>query len=170
MGTEILQAACQAVCVMVKRCGKSLGLFTQVRRQVRLAQLPLSEPGKKKKLCQLPLVSWQVFGTHAQEALNDCLLLSEASAKHMMQQITLRHSAAVHYSHRVGFQRPQQWMENKHGWFLSINLKDACFHFPIVVEHRQFRSCHIKVTHQIKLPPFGLALTPRVSTKYKSCL
>lgn len=69
-----------------------------------MAQLPLLEPGKNT-LCQLPLVSGQVFGAHAQEALNDCLLLSETGAKHMMQQIALKHSsAAVRYSHRVGFQ------------------------------------------------------------------
>lgn len=45
------------------------------------------------------LVPGQVFGTEAQEALNDCLLLSETRAKHVAQQIALRpFSVPAYYS------------------------------------------------------------------------
>lgn len=111
----------------------------------------------------VPLVSGQVFGAQAQEALNDCLL-SETSAKHMMQQIALRHSStAEHNSHRVEFQRPQQWVINKHGWFVTINLKDACSHITNAVEHRQFLHFQINVTHEVTLAPFGIASHPGCS-------
>lgn len=152
---ESLQAVLQAMKAMETGVGKLLGLSAEMTTQVRSAWLPLSEPGKNT-LYQLPLESGQVFGAQAQEALNDCLLLSETRAKHMMQQIALRHlSEAVHNSHRVEFQRPQQWVVNKHGWFVTINLKDACFHVPIAVKHRHFSSS--TWTRQVRLNPSGMA-------------
>ncbi len=58
---EILQASLQAVGAAASECGRSLGLLTQLRKQV----WPLPESGKNI-LHQLPLVPGQVFGAQAQ--------------------------------------------------------------------------------------------------------
>ncbi len=79
---EILQVSLQAVRAAASECGRSLGLLTQLRKQVWLAQTPLPKSGKNI-LCQLPLVPGQVFGVQAQEVLDKCLLASEICSKHL---------------------------------------------------------------------------------------
>ncbi len=79
---EILQASLQAVRAAASECGRSLGLLTQLRKQLWLAQTPLPKSGKNI-LCQLPLVPGQVFGVQAQEVLDKCLLASEMCSKHL---------------------------------------------------------------------------------------
>ena len=52
-------------------------------------------------------------------------------------------------------------------WFITIDLKEAYFHVPIAVEHRQFlRFSFLHKTYQFRVLPFGLSLAPRVFTKF----
>lgn len=53
---------------------KSLGVLTEMRRQVQLAQMPLSEI-HKNTLLHVLLVHGQVLGTQAQEELDERLFL-----------------------------------------------------------------------------------------------
>lgn len=52
-------------------------------------------------------------------------------------------------------------------WFISIDLKDAYFHVPIIPHHGQFlrvafQGCHF----QFRVLSFGLFLSPRVFTRH----
>ncbi len=105
---EILQASLQAVGAAASECGRSLGLLTQLRKQVWLAQSPLPESGKNI-FRQLPLVPGQVFGAQAQEVLDRRLLASEMRSKHLRKQTTFRIPAQYfQYSHRGNYPRQQR--------------------------------------------------------------
>ncbi|XP_074505795.1 uncharacterized protein LOC141775954 [Sebastes fasciatus] len=54
----------------------------------------------------------------------------------------------------------------RHSWFTSIDLKDAYFHVPIALPHRQYlRFAFEGKAFQFKVLPFGLSLAPRVFTR-----
>ncbi|XP_074470437.1 uncharacterized protein LOC141754903 [Sebastes fasciatus] len=54
----------------------------------------------------------------------------------------------------------------RHSWFTSIELKDAYFHVPIALPHRQYlRFAFEGKAFQFKVLPFGLSLAPRVFTR-----
>ncbi|XP_037627453.1 uncharacterized protein LOC119489291 [Sebastes umbrosus] len=54
----------------------------------------------------------------------------------------------------------------RHSWFTSIDLKDAYFHVPIALSHRQYlRFAFEGKAFQFKVLPFGLSLAPRVFTR-----
>lgn len=51
-------------------------------------------------------------------------------------------------------------------WFVSIDLKDAYFHIPIVNKHRKFlRFAFQGVCYEYNWLPFGYMLAPRTFTK-----
>ncbi len=51
-------------------------------------------------------------------------------------------------------------------WFVTIDLKDAYFHIQIVKRHRKFLQFAFEgKAYQYCVPPFGLALVPRMFTK-----
>ncbi len=51
-------------------------------------------------------------------------------------------------------------------WFVTVDLKDACFHIQVIRRHRKFiRFAFGGKAYQYKALPFGLALAPRTFTK-----
>ncbi|XP_076144523.1 uncharacterized protein LOC143127104 [Alosa pseudoharengus] len=51
-------------------------------------------------------------------------------------------------------------------WFTSLDLKEAYFHVPICLDHRQFlRFAFQGQAYQFRVLPFGLSLSPRVFTR-----
>ncbi len=51
-------------------------------------------------------------------------------------------------------------------WFVTIDLKDACFHVSILPSHRKFLRFPFRgKAYQYRVLPFGLALSPRTFTK-----
>ncbi len=55
---------------------------------------------------------------------------------------------------------------NTNDWFITIDLRDAYYHIPIVAHHRRFLRFYVNgVTYQFRVLPFGLALAPRTFTK-----
>ena len=51
-------------------------------------------------------------------------------------------------------------------WFTSIDLKDAYFHVPIAVHHRQYlRFAFEGKAYQFRVLPFGISLAPRIFTR-----
>ncbi len=51
-------------------------------------------------------------------------------------------------------------------WFVTIDLKDAYFHIPVIRQHSKFlRFAFGRKAYQYKVLPFGLALAPRTFTK-----
>ena len=51
-------------------------------------------------------------------------------------------------------------------WFTSIDLKDAYFHVPIALHHRQYlRFAFEGRAYQFRVLPFGISLAPRVFTR-----
>lgn len=51
-------------------------------------------------------------------------------------------------------------------WFTSINLKDDYFHLPIAAHHQPFLRFAVQGRHyQFTVLPFGLFLSPRLSTR-----
>lgn len=54
----------------------------------------------------------------------------------------------------------------KGDWFMSIDLKDAYFHIPIVPHHRKFLCFSFESqAYQFRVLPFGFSLAPRVFTR-----
>ncbi len=82
--TELVNVALRSVGSIAGHCGKVMGLLVQARRQVWIAQSPLSE-SCRAALRQLPLVPGQIFGPAAQEALDQRLVASEARC-HLQEQ------------------------------------------------------------------------------------
>lgn len=103
---------------------KSLGLNTD--EEICLVGTTAIIEAWQNTLYQLPLVSGQVFGTKAQEALKDYLLLSETRAKHMMQQIALRHITPTNTLF------PQSWISKtvtvggKQTWLVCNHRSEGC--------------------------------------------
>jgi len=51
-------------------------------------------------------------------------------------------------------------------WFVTIDLKDAYFHIPILPQHRKFlKFAFGGQAYQYRVLPFGLGLSPRTFTK-----
>jgi len=71
--SELLEVFLQALGSITFSSGKALGFTTQARRQVWLAQSRLLE-ACHSNLRLLPLVAGQIFGSAAQEALEDFIL------------------------------------------------------------------------------------------------
>ncbi|CAJ1074276.1 uncharacterized protein LOC125891834 [Xyrichtys novacula] len=88
---SLSEASLRAFAYMAKDLGKVMSNLTLARRQVWLAQAPVSRQCKKK-LCKLPVVPGQIFGAPAQEALDRCI----EAAKAKRQFADLRQTPAQH--------------------------------------------------------------------------
>ena len=88
---SLSEASLRAFAYMSKDLGKVMSTLTLARRQVWLAQAPVSQQCKKK-LCKLPVVPGQVFGPPAQEALERCVEAKAAKRQFADLQTPARRS------------------------------------------------------------------------------
>ncbi|KAK2894856.1 hypothetical protein Q8A67_012085 [Cirrhinus molitorella] len=115
--SELLETSLQALGSMAFSSGKALGLITQARRQVWLAQSRLPEVCRNN-LRQLPLVPGQIFGPAAQEALEHRVRAAESHSQHFGRSVgspaLVTHRLPAHHStlqqHRQGqsYRPPQR--------------------------------------------------------------
>lgn len=97
--TELVNVALRSVGSIAGHCGKVMGSLVQARRQVWIAQSPLSE-SCRAALRQLPLVPGQIFGPAAQEALDRRLVASEARCQLQGQRASFKVPGYSPYSFR----------------------------------------------------------------------
>ncbi len=107
----------QALGSMAFSSGKALGLVTQARRQVWLAQSRLPEVCRNN-LRQLPLAPSQIFGPAAQEALECRVRAVESHSQHIghsvsypalaVQRLPARHSTLQQHRQGQSYRPPQQ--------------------------------------------------------------
>jgi len=143
--TELLEVFLQALGSITFSSGKALRFTTQARRQVWLAQSRLLE-ACHSNLRLLPLVAGQIFGSAAQEALEDFILKDfkyllihkkDESSRPIVDlrclNRSLKHLLFCMLCVRDVLQAVEPSM-----WSTSVDLKDAYFHIPIAPHHRGF--------------------------------